>query len=210
MLRIQMNPHFIFNALNSIAYYVRNNEGKVADDFLVKFAKLMRKVLENSEKGEVSLADDLETLTLYLQLEQLRTLNKFKFQISIHPDIDQEEIFVPPLLLQPFVENSIWHGIMPKDQSGEIQIRISKKEGFLECIVSDDGVGISHTLQSQIKDPVASGQSMGTRITKERLDLLEKQVGKAGRFELIPLAQGTMAKIFIPLAQDEFLPLNLT
>lgn len=207
-LRSQMNPHFIFNALNSIAYYVRSNEGLIADDFLAKFAKLMRKVLENSEKAEVTIGEDLETLNLYLQLEQLRTRNKFDFSITVDTDITQDEVLIPPLLLQPFVENSIWHGIIPSNKNGRIEVHLTKNGDFLECRVTDDGRGISKKPHFVQEESSNERKSMGMKLTGERLKLLERQWGKPGKFEIITLQEGTLAKILIPYVSEESLSMN--
>src|SRR5205085_3446168 len=134
-LRAQMNPHFIFNSLNSISDYISKNNIPEADKFLSKFAKLMRLILENSERKEIPLQDDLKALELYMQLEALRMNNKFIHCIEVDKAIDASSTLVPPLILQPFVENSIWHGIANKEGKGKITITI-KKEGdeMISCI----------------------------------------------------------------------------
>src|SRR5690606_23797129 len=121
-LRSQMNPHFIFNALNSINAFVQKNDPDRATGYLTKFARLMRLVLENSRQAEVPLKDDLEALDLYLQLERIRSGEKFDHQIKVDPDIDQEFVMVPPLVVQPFVENAIWHGMAGKEGKGHITL----------------------------------------------------------------------------------------
>ncbi|MBV9963353.1 MAG: tetratricopeptide repeat protein, partial [Parafilimonas sp.] len=142
-LRAQMNPHFIFNSLNSIADYIQKNETQTASDFTVKFSKLMRMVLENSERAQIPLANDLKALELYIQLERFRLKNKFDYKIVVDENIDRENTLVPPLILQPFVENSIWHGIAKKEGHGTIMISIQKQNEMISCIVEDDGAGIS-------------------------------------------------------------------
>lgn len=203
LLRSQMNPHFIFNALNSISYYVRHNEGSLADDFLSKFARLMRKVLENSEKREIPVREDVDMLRLYLDLEQLRTRNKFDYSVCVDSEIDQDGSLMPPLLLQPFVENSIWHGIMPKAESGKIEVIIKKEGEYLSCRVKDDGVGI-RSVGFVIPEKSTSGEkkSLGMKITRERLKMLEKQWGRPGYFQISPLEPGTLAEIFIPFYSE--------
>nr|MBK9651143.1 histidine kinase [Bacteroidota bacterium] len=140
-LRAQMNPHFIFNSLNSIGDYISHNENKVADNYLSKFAKLMRKILENSEQKEISISDDLQALELYMQLESMRLDNKFTYEIKVDENIDIENTLIPPLLLQPFVENSIWHGIAHKQGAGKISIEIKKDGEMISCVVEDNGIG---------------------------------------------------------------------
>ncbi|HEY5406707.1 MAG TPA: histidine kinase, partial [Ginsengibacter sp.] len=140
-LRAQMNPHFIFNSLNSIGDYISKNNLQAAENYLIKFAKLMRSILENSEQKEVSLADDLKALELYMQLESMRMNNKFTYEIKVDPAIDKENTKIPPLILQPFVENSIWHGIAKKEGTGKILVHIEKEGNMINCIVEDDGIG---------------------------------------------------------------------
>ena len=140
-LRAQMNPHFIFNSLNSISDYIAKNKTELADEYLTKFAKLMRLVLENSEKREVSLSEDLKALELYMQLEALRLNNKFTYEIKVDDMIDKENTMVPPLILQPFVENSIWHGIAKKQGDGNIFIHIKKEGEMVNSIIEDNGIG---------------------------------------------------------------------
>src|SRR5690606_13954290 len=111
------------------------------DTYLTKFAKLMRLILENSEHKEVPLADDLQALELYMQLEALRLNNKFEYTIEVDENLDTENTLVPPLLLQPFVENSIWHGIARKEGSGRITVSVKRENDMLKCTVEDDGVG---------------------------------------------------------------------
>jgi hypothetical protein len=142
-LRAQMNPHFIFNSLNSIGNYISQHKLSAADDYLIKFSKLMRSILENSELKQVSLAKDLAALELYMQLEALRMEDKFSYKIEVGEDIDQENTLIPPLILQPFVENSIWHGIAKKAGKGRITVSIRKEGEMIHCVVEDNGVGLA-------------------------------------------------------------------
>ncbi len=171
-LRSQMNPHFIFNALNSIADFVRKNEAVIAEEYLAKFARLMRLVLENSEQKEVALSSDLEALTLYIQLESLRTGKPIEYVLNLSPDIDTDHTLVPPLLLQPFVENSIWHGIMPKAGAGKMLINIERIGEQLKFIIDDNGVGLSKANKQPY--PIKSS-SMGMQLTERRIQLLNKE-----------------------------------
>src|SRR3569833_882638 len=142
-LRTQLNPHFIFNSLNSIGDYIARHDKETADIYLSRFARLMRMILENSEYENISLADDLKALELYIQLEALRLGQKLLYHIEVDDDIDPELTLVPPMLLQPFVENSIWHGISPKNGSGCIYIRVKMNAGMVEYTVEDEGIGRS-------------------------------------------------------------------
>src|SRR6185437_5686335 len=128
VLRLQMNPHFIFNSLNSISDYISRHETDKANYYLIKFAKMIRQVLENSERAEIPLAEDLKALETYIQLEALRLTKELFYEISVEDGIDPESILVPPLIVQPFVENSIWHGLSTANGKGRITIRIKKED----------------------------------------------------------------------------------
>jgi tetratricopeptide (TPR) repeat protein len=197
-LRAQMNPHFIFNSLNSISDYIAKNNTQLADDYLTKFAKLMRLILENSEHKEVALADDLKALELYMQLESLRLNNKFSYEIKVDENIVTENTMIPPLLLQPFVENSIWHGIAGKEGSGTIIIRIKKEGETINCMVEDDGVGRKKTITNS---EVNSGlkKSLGMKITSDRIAVLNKLKNANATVEVTNLSQGTRVEVKLPL-----------
>lgn len=197
-LRAQMNPHFIFNSLNSIGDYIAKSNTKLADEYLSKFAKLMRLILENSEKKEVPLADDLKALELYMQLESLRMNQKFTYEIKVDDDIDIENTLVPPLLLQPFVENSIWHGISNKDGVGKILVHIKKEGEMINCVVEDDGIG--RKLAAEKPGITESKKSLGMKITKARIDILNKVKNATAVVQLFDLAQGTRVEVKLPLA----------
>lgn len=198
-LRAQMNPHFIFNSLNSISNYIHHNENKVADEYLTKFAKLMRSILENSEKKEILLADDLKALEMYLQLEKLRTNDKFDFQINIDKSVDAENVYVPPLILQPFTENSIWHGFANESiKNGLIKLEFKKINNLLQMAVEDNGVG---RFKNQ-KEMQNEKQSLGMKITNARLNLLNKEKGTNASLLVIDLEQGTRVEIKIPYIED--------
>jgi LytS/YehU family sensor histidine kinase len=126
-LRSQMNPHFIFNCLNSINRFVLRNDTEAASNYLTKFSKLMRMVLENSKQTLIPLEEEVKCLELYIQMEQFRCKNSFTYYIKYHDGVNTEEAMIPPLLLQPFVENAIWHGVNPKASDGEIGIEFSAK-----------------------------------------------------------------------------------
>ncbi len=192
-LRSQMNPHFIFNSLNSISEFVLKNDTRTADNYLSKFAKLMRMTLENSEQQEVSLSSDLKVLELYMQLEALRMNNKFSYEISIDESIDADNTLIPPMILQPFVENSIWHGIAKKEGVGKIKISIRKEEDMINCTVEDDGVGRKNqTVKTNSK-------SLGMKITSERINLINKLKKSKAAIQLVDLAEGFKVEVKLPL-----------
>lgn len=198
-LRAQMNPHFMFNSLNSIGDYISHNETAIANDYLAKFAKLMRMVLENSEKKEVTLADDLKALELYMQLEALRMNHKFSYEIKIDDALDAETTLVPPLLLQPFVENSIWHGIAHKQGNGKINLHILKEDGMVKCIVEDDGVGRKQAEAIKEQQPLTEKKSLGMKITNARINILNKLKNTSAGVQLTDLVHGTRVEIRLPL-----------
>ena len=179
-LRAQINPHFIFNSLNSIHRFMEANKLEQAGNYLIKFSNLIRMVLENSMHREVELNDDLFTLRLYIEMEQVRMNYTFDYEIKVDPEIDLYHTLVPPLIIQPFVENSIWHGLNNKPEQGTLRISISKRDGMLLYIVEDDGV--KPRLAEAVLENNVKKKSLGLSITKERLDILNQanKTSKAG------------------------------
>ena len=183
-LRAQMNPHFLYNSLNSIRLFVLQNDSDNADRYLVKFAQLMRLILENSRQEWVTLASELEQLTLYLELEQLRFDHKFDFTINIDPAIAIENVSIPPMIIQPYIENSILHGIAHKKERGHIWVTIKWDNEGLECAVEDNGVGRQKAGELKSKT-VSSHKSMGLKVTQERLQLINERDGKTTKITVI-------------------------
>jgi len=182
-LRAQMNPHFIFNCLSSINKFVLKNESESASDYLTKFSRLIRMVLTNSKKSFITLEDELEMLRLYLEMERLRFQYSFDYHISFKNEIDPENIFIPSLLLQPFAENAIWHGLMHKEGNGYLEIALSLEEKILICTITDNGIG--RYKASEIKSKSAAKQkSMGLQITAERLALLNLERNVQTSFDI--------------------------
>ncbi|PCJ92843.1 MAG: sensor histidine kinase [Flavobacteriaceae bacterium] len=169
MLRSQMNPHFLFNSLNSIKLYIINNEKKNAVRYLNKFSKLIRKILEASSKKEIALAEELETVQLYMNIENIRFSNEIDFKITIDDNINPHNIKIPSLILQPFLENAIWHGLSSKEGEKKISLHISKEnQWFTKISITDNGVG--RQMSEKIKESkVLKRKSVGIDITKERL-----------------------------------------
>ncbi|PHN02189.1 sensor histidine kinase [Flavilitoribacter nigricans] len=167
--RSQMNPHFLSNALNSIKGIVLKNETEDAAGYITKFSTLIRTILNNSEKKLVPLSKELEALKLYIELESLRFTNKFDYQIQVGKNVDQDFVRIPPLILQPFVENAIWHGLLPKnDDLKKLKVNIFRKDDFIICEIEDNGVGRKITEEKEKE----GHESMGIDITKKRLQLL--------------------------------------
>lgn len=140
-LRTQMNPHFIFNSLNSVNNFISKNDERSANKYISDFSKLMRKVLEYSQEDMISLDIEIEIIKLYLKLEHSRFKDKFDFEFRIDPNIDLSEISIPPMILQPFIENSIWHGLRYKPEKGMLVVKIEDKTSYLLIKISDDGIG---------------------------------------------------------------------
>jgi two-component sensor histidine kinase len=192
-IRSQMNPHFIFNALNSIQSLINGRQYKEANIYLEKFSVLMRRVLNNSEKTFVSLSDELEAVSLYAELEKLRF--DFVFDLSIEAGINSELIEIPGMIIQPLVENAILHGIAQKGAAGLLEIRISRAGIYLKVEVSDNGTGWR---EKEGRKPAG----FGLKLVRERLHLLNAQ-GGAGKLDIIPNlgghAKGLTAVLSIPL-----------
>ena len=174
-LRAQMNPHFIFNCLNSINRFILKNESEAASSYLTQFSRLIRMVLTNSGKSSISLEEEVNMLTLYMDMEKLRFKDAFNYQFEFDPDVDVQGISVPPLLLQPFVENAIWHGLMHKKENGLVVIAFSLQYNTLVCTITDNGAGRNHNGLNKI-NPAGNHKSMGIQITKDRLSLINSEV----------------------------------
>ena len=172
-LRAQMNPHFIFNCLSSINRFILKTDTEAASNYLTKFSRLLRMVLNNSKKAFISLEDELEMLCLYLDMEKLRFKNSFDYRITFINSIDTGNVFVPPLLLQPFAENAIWHGLMHREGQGLLEIELSMDNKILTCAITDNGVGRNKASEIKSKS-IEKQKSMGLQITKERLALHNK------------------------------------
>lgn len=204
-LRAQMNPHFLFNSLNSIRHHVLNSRIEEADRHLSKFARLIRLILDHSDQRTVPLAEELQALRLYMELEASRFDDKFSHHIFVDPSIDQEATMVPPMLIQPYLENAIWHGLMQKSEGGELALRIHREGRTLRIEVEDDGIGRTRAAELKSRSALKK-RSMGMSITEQRLAMIQKQQGIRCdvRVEDLILADGTAGGTRITLT----LPLN--
>lgn len=169
-LRAQMNPHFIFNCLNSIKSLIQQHKEENSITYLTTFSKLLRTLFNNADKKEISLFDEIETCRYYLQLEAMRFDSKFSYQINIDENTDLKSVQVPALIIQPFIENAIWHGIVPNNNVGCVILSVIKKNDFIEVIIDDDGIGRESSQQNK---PIGglSHQSKGVNLTQSRLEL---------------------------------------
>lgn len=202
-LRAQMNPHFTFNTLSSIQNFINSKNSEEAVSYLSKFAKLMRSIMDNSKKPQILLKDELSALELYMQLEQLRLENKFDYKIIIEENVDINYEEIPPMLLQPYVENAIWHGITHKEGKGNITISINKNKHLLQCTINDNGIG--RVASEKINSKKSKHKSHGMSITKERLEILNAMHKSPLSVEIADILNekkeiaGTSVKIFIPI-----------
>ncbi len=173
-LRAQMNPHFIFNCLNSIQLYTTSNDAAKASLYLNRFSQLIRLVLENSRSERVTLANELEALRLYLEMESMRFKDKLGFKIEIDTSLDTDLIEIPPLLLQPYVENAIWHGLMHKQEGGMVQVKVDPMpEDCLRITITDNGIGRAKA--AELKSLSATRhKSFGMKVTGERISLINR------------------------------------
>jgi ligand-binding sensor domain-containing protein len=173
-LRAQMNPHFIFNALNSIQECIITKDTNTAYSYLSSFSKLVRMILENSERQFITLDDEVETLKLYLSIEKLRFDDTFEYLIKTVPEVDISFIRLPAMIIQPFVENALWHGLIHKKGDKKLVISFRQENKNLICVIKDNGVGRGQAAQMK-SDSTIKKHSMGVKITEERLQLLETE-----------------------------------
>lgn len=196
-LRLQMNPHFIGNALQSVQHFLKEHKPEEAEEYLIKFSSLMRAVLTNSEVDVIPLTKEIETLEWYMQLENLRMNYPFTYKIDIDKSLNADEIFIPPNIIQPIVENSIKHGLIPKNANGKILISIIKINGNLIISVEDNGVGRKNSTK---ENNLFSKESMGIKITRERLTRLKNKNSRLEITDLISnnIPTGTRVQIILP------------
>lgn len=202
-LRAQMNPHFLFNCLNSIDHYIIKNETRKASEYLNNFSRLIRLILQNSRNNYVNLKDELETLSLYLEMESLRFNHRFEYEISVSPEVNPQEVDIPPMLIQPFVENAIWHGLMHKAGKGKVELNVTKDDGLLKFTIQDNGIGRQKAAEHRKATP--GKKSMGMNITKDRIDIINKIYEANTRVAITDLADergqaaGTRVELLIPV-----------
>jgi LytS/YehU family sensor histidine kinase len=183
-LRSQMNAHFLYNSLNAIRLLVLQNDSDNAEKYLVKFARLMRFILDNSRQEWVSLASELNQLELYIELEQLRFDNSFDFSIQTDASLQKEAISIPSMIIQPYIENAILHGIAHKTGKGLILLSLKPVNNQLECTVEDNGVGREKAAMLK-QNNISSHNSIGLIMTEERLQLISEMTGKEATVTMI-------------------------
>jgi two-component system, LytTR family, sensor kinase len=203
-LRSQMNPHFIFNSLNSVNSFIAQNNERLANKYLSDFSLLMRMVLENSKHDFVPVASELEIINLYLKLEHFRFADKFDYTIRLDDAIDLNETRIPPMLIQPYIENAIWHGLRYKENKGILEVVLKKEDDFIMAIISDDGIGRKHSQELKTKHQKA-GSSTGLKNTNNRLEIINEIYKTKFKVTINDLdganETGTVVEIRIPVKQ---------
>ncbi|HYE55932.1 MAG TPA: two-component regulator propeller domain-containing protein [Chitinophagaceae bacterium] len=204
-LKSQMNPHFIFNSLNSIQHYVFDKDVSGANRFITGFSRLIRQTLDISSKHEISISEEINYLSTYLLLEKMRFEDKFSFVIRVDPDLQPDESFIPPLILQPFVENCVRHGIRYRqDNEGKITIEFKKSGTRLECIIEDNGIGRKMAQLHKSNNPIEY-QSKGISLTADRIALMNRTAARPITIDIVDLenemggSTGTKVVISFPL-----------
>jgi sensor histidine kinase YesM len=164
-----MNPHFLFNSLNSIKHFIINNEQKNAVHYLNKFSKLVRKILEASSEKDISLQEELETVDLYMNIENTRFKDEIDFKIEVAPGINPSSVKIPSLVLQPFLENALWHGLSSKKGKKVIRLKVTQKgPDYIEIAIRDNGIGREASEKLNLQKTLKR-KSLGIPITRERL-----------------------------------------
>jgi Putative regulator of cell autolysis len=194
-LRAQMNPHFLFNSLNSVQNLVQQNKNAEAHLYLADFAGLIRKVLKNSDKEEVSLSEEIDTLRKYLNLEKLRF--DFDYHIDVDDTIDTDLFMLPSLILQPLAENAIIHGLQHKKGKKKLLISVTKINNSIHISIEDNGIGIVASRELR-----TNSNGIGLRMNEERIQMMQEKYGGNYSFKLTDLAaqgqEGTRVEIVIP------------
>lgn len=207
-LLAQMNPHFVFNSLNSIQHFIINRDDFHANNYLTNFSSLIRKILDNTQRQMVSLAEEIETLTLYLEMEKLRFEEQFEYIIRKDPSLDYNVQSIPPMMLQPLVENAIWHGIMPLKSTGLLTISFTKTPSHIVCQINDNGIGREKA--AELKKKHSQHKSTGLENVRERIDLLNRMNPGKFEFRIVDLkntdgsAAGTKVIVEIPQNWDAY------
>jgi LytS/YehU family sensor histidine kinase len=204
-IRAQMNPHFFYNALNTIQSFIYSNDKKNASTYLSKFSKLTRTILEMSEKENITLSEEIAALTLYLEFEQVRFNHDFNFSINCAPNIQTDKTCLPPMLIQPYVENSIKHGLLHKKEAKELKIDVELQGKILVVTVDDNGVGRKQSIELNTRKK-SKHQSFATQANQQRMDLLKTRdlhatVSIEDKYDIYGQATGTRVILRIPITE---------
>lgn len=205
-LRAQMNPHFMFNSLNSIQHFILTNKAADAGKYLNKFARLMRMILNNSDKSQITVREEVEYLQLYIELEAMRFDNKFDWKFDISEEIEIDYIEIPAMLLQPYVENAILHGLTPLKEPGHLELTMRMQGNNMLCRIKDNGIGREKAREMRQLSSRKDHRSLGMKITSDRLELINNLHGSQLSMTITDLkhedgsAAGTQVDIFIPVS----------
>lgn len=172
-LRSQMNPHFLFNSLNSIRLFIMKNEQDKAADYLTRFSQLVRMILNHSKTDMITLEEELQALKIYIELEKARFDKSFDFVLDVDDQVDLSGIYIPPMIIQPFIENAIWHGLMHKETRGELTLRIRENDEGVSIEIKDNGIGRKRAAELKSKTALHK-KSYGMQITTDRIDFYNK------------------------------------
>lgn len=197
-LQAQMNPHFIFNTLNSVNNFISKNDERSANRYISDFSKLMRQVLELAQEDLISLEQEIEMLSLYLKLEHLRFKDKFEYRIEVEEFIDTSDILIPPMLVQPFIENAIWHGLRYKESNGKLFVNVSNHPTYIMISIDDNGIGRLKSAELKTKNQ-KNHQSTALRNIESRLAYIKKLFKQKLEVEIIDKAIGEGTKVYIKL-----------
>lgn len=199
-LRLHMNPHFIFNAINSIQGFYASGETNKAKLYISKFSGLLRMILDHSKKEFIDISDELKIINYYLELNELRFEDKFIYEIEVDRKLIDEHCSIPPMLIQPFIENAIIHGIAPLKTKGKINVSIKEEGDYIKCEISDNGVGRNHSYELN-KDRIHN--STGIKVTMERIKMINGELNKKNSFEIVDMEDeqgkptGTLVRFYV-------------
>ena len=202
VLRSQINPHFIFNCLNSIQHVMNRTNTATASDYLIKFSRLIRHVLEVSYERMIPLSDEIAALKLYMELEQLRTNGSFTFEFNIDSDINPDELYVPPLFIQPLVENSVWHGMGNRTSGGLINLSIEKSDSMVKWTIKDNGNNPGAKREPYDLAHFVKRSSRGISLINGRLEIINRVYGTQAEFKVETsrdgINEGTVVTLTLP------------
>ncbi len=195
-----MNPHFIFNALNSVNQFISQNDERTANKFLSEFSRLMRLVLENSQQDFIPLAKEEEILSLYVKLEHYRFRDKFDYTIRVDDELNKETIELPPMLIQPYIENAVWHGLRYKESKGNLDVHIRKDATGLKVEITDNGIGRKKSTELKTENQ-KKHNSTGLKNIQDRLNILNTVYKTNYRVQIedLPADSGTRVTISLPI-----------
>lgn len=204
-LRSQMNPHFIFNSLNSVNNYIAQNNERMANKYLSEFSKLMRAVMENSKHDFVPVSSEIEIIDLYLKLEHSRFQEKFDYEFEVDKQNFGSDLKIPPMLIQPYIENAVWHGLRYKDSKGWLKVILKKQNGYILATVQDNGIGRSKSVEMKTKHQKQSN-STGIKNITNRLDIINQIYKTKYTVRISDLDKesqsGTVVEIKIPYEKE--------